>query len=325
MASRPPSRPTRRPSSSQPKTSISACPSCRICRSAPSTPGSKTTWRSVPPARCSTRTTRIRSIPPPSSRTPSPRPVTSASRSSMCWAGAWPLWWMACNPPAATRQPSVQTDFPAARIFIGWMSMAASSPRRCCSRNEHRAGPREMILLLRPREMRLYPLLAFLLLLAARDSPDGGAPDAASPSTAVAPSHDPLPDDSLASEAVPTWAADAVWYQIFPERFRNGDPSNDPTRESLEHPNETVPETWAVREWGSDWYARSDWEEEIGGTFYDTGEGFEHPRGAVFDRRYGGDLQGVIDRLDYLDDLGINAIYFNPVFYARSLHKYDGN
>ncbi len=173
--------------------------------------------------------------------------------------------------------------------------------------------------------MRLYPLLAFLLLLAACDSPDGGAPDAASPSTAVAPSHDPLPDDSLASEAVPTWAADAVWYQIFPERFRNGDPSNDPTRESLEHPNETVPETWAVREWGSDWYARSDWEEEIGGTFYDTGEGFEHPRGAVFDRRYGGDLQGVIDRLDYLDDLGINAIYFNPVFYARSLHKYDGN
>ena len=45
----------------------------------------------------------------------------------------------------------------------------------------------------------------------------------------------------------------------------------------------------------------------------------------MFHRRYGGDLQGVIDKLDYLAELGINTIYFNPVFYARSLHKYDGN
>lgn len=123
---------------------------------------------------------------------------------------------------------------------------------------------------------------------------------------------------------VPTWAADAVFYQIFPERFRNGDPSNDPTRESLEWPVETVPESWAVREWTSDWYEQADWEKEIGG-FYDTPDGAAHPRGPVFDRRYGGDLQGVIDKLDYLADLGINVIYFNPIFYARSLHKYDGN
>ena len=45
----------------------------------------------------------------------------------------------------------------------------------------------------------------------------------------------------------------------------------------------------------------------------------------MFDRRYGGDLQGVLDKLDYLSSLGINTIYFNPVFYARSLHKYDGS
>ena len=45
----------------------------------------------------------------------------------------------------------------------------------------------------------------------------------------------------------------------------------------------------------------------------------------MFERRYGGDLQGVLDKLDYLKDLGINAIYFNPLFYARSMHKYDGN
>jgi glycosidase len=132
------------------------------------------------------------------------------------------------------------------------------------------------------------------------------------------------PQDSLSSDSVPSWAADAVFYQIFPERFRNGDPSNDPTRESLEWPLETVPENWAVTEWTSDWYEQADWEREIGG-FYDTPEGAPHPRGAVFDRRYGGDLQGVIDKLDYLADLGINVIYFNPIFYARSLHKYDGN
>jgi glycosidase len=119
------------------------------------------------------------------------------------------------------------------------------------------------------------------------------------------------------TDPVPAWATDAVFYQIFPERFRNGDPSNDPTRESLEYPvDERVPGGWQVSPWTGDWYARPPWEAERGPSFYEHG---------VFDRRYGGDLQGVIDRLDYLRDLGVNALYFNPVFYARSLHKYDGN
>ncbi|RMH63552.1 MAG: DUF3459 domain-containing protein [Bacteroidetes bacterium] len=125
----------------------------------------------------------------------------------------------------------------------------------------------------------------------------------------------PAPQADLLAPNVPAWAADAVFYQIFPERFRNGDPSNDPTRASLETPVDgRVPETWAVSPWTHDWYAQAPWEREMGG-FYQS----------VFDRRYGGDLQGVIDRLDYLADLGVNALYFNPVFYARSLHKYDGN
>ncbi|MEP0547788.1 MAG: glycoside hydrolase family 13 protein [Rhodothermales bacterium] len=115
---------------------------------------------------------------------------------------------------------------------------------------------------------------------------------------------------------VPAWAADAVFYQLFPERFRNGDVTNDPTRASLETPLDRIPANWAVTPWTSDWYARADWETVRGDDFYEDG---------VFDRRYGGDLQGVIDKLDYLKDLGINTIYFNPVFYARSLHKYDGN
>lgn len=113
----------------------------------------------------------------------------------------------------------------------------------------------------------------------------------------------------------PDWARDAVWYQIFPERFRNGDPSNDPSRESLEWPIQPS-EKWRIADWTADWYARSDWEKEIGPNFYSDG---------VLDRRYGGDLQGVLERLDYLADLGITAIYFNPLFSSRSLHKYDGN
>ena len=55
------------------------------------------------------------------------------------------------------------------------------------------------------------------------------------------------------SSNVPSWAADAVWYQIFPERFRNGDPTNDPVRASL--PNaDRMPESWALTPWTADWY-----------------------------------------------------------------------
>jgi cyclomaltodextrinase / maltogenic alpha-amylase / neopullulanase len=121
--------------------------------------------------------------------------------------------------------------------------------------------------------------------------------------------------DALSSANVPAWAADAVFYQLFPERFANGDPSNDPTRESLESYDQ-VPESWQTSPWTGDWYARAEWEKQLGSNFFEHG---------VFHRRYGGDLQGVVDKLDYLENLGINTIYFNPVFFARSLHKYDGN
>lgn len=58
-----------------------------------------------------------------------------------------------------------------------------------------------------------------------------------------------------------------------------------------------------------------------------TSKRFSRYSGIVvsFDRRYGGDLQGVIDRLPYLDFLGVTALYFNPISWARSLHKYDGS
>ena len=109
-----------------------------------------------------------------------------------------------------------------------------------------------------------------------------------------------------------TWQTEAVWYQIFPERFRNGDPSNDPVRDSLGG-KERAPESWRVRAWTSDWYARDAWEQARGTDFY----------GTTGERRYGGDIQGIIDKLDYLRDLGVNAIYLNPVFWSGSHHKYD--
>jgi len=111
----------------------------------------------------------------------------------------------------------------------------------------------------------------------------------------------------------PGWAADAVWYQIFPERFRNGDPGNDPTT-PLDSP-EAIP-GWQVHPWGSNFYRRQPWEINVRpDDFY-----WMHMY-----RRYGGDLQGIIDKLDYLADLGVNALYINPVFDADSHHKYDGS
>jgi glycosidase len=113
----------------------------------------------------------------------------------------------------------------------------------------------------------------------------------------------------------PTWAADAIWYQIFPDRFRNGDPSNDPRLEDLQgaYPDD-MPGPWQVHPWHSDWYERQPWER--------TASGFWRH---VQRRRYGGDLQGVVDSLDHLQRLGINAIYLNPVFDAPSSHKYDAS
>jgi cyclomaltodextrinase / maltogenic alpha-amylase / neopullulanase len=112
---------------------------------------------------------------------------------------------------------------------------------------------------------------------------------------------------------VPDWAKDAVWYQIFPERFNNGDQSNDPTPQDIIEgwPHE-VPDGWQIHPWTSDWYKTQPWENNGHDFYWNAGL-----------RRYGGDLQGVIDKLDYLQDLGINAIYFNPVFESPSLHKYD--
>jgi cyclomaltodextrinase / maltogenic alpha-amylase / neopullulanase len=118
------------------------------------------------------------------------------------------------------------------------------------------------------------------------------------------------------SEFVPQWAKKVIWYQILPERFRNGDPTNDPTVNDIEgaDPPET-PVRWNIHPWGSDWYELQEYERQNGDP-----EIWNH----LLRRRYGGDLRGIMERLDYLQDLGITGLYLNPVFDSPSLHKYDG-
>lgn len=123
-------------------------------------------------------------------------------------------------------------------------------------------------------------------------------------------------DQRTVKETVPQWAKSAVWYQIFPERFRNGDPSNDPKLKDIigADPAE-MPKEWQIHPWGSDWHKLQPYEVKNG-----EPELWKH----ILRRRYGGDFQGIIDKLDYIKQLGFNAIYLNPVFDSPSLHKYDG-
>lgn len=112
------------------------------------------------------------------------------------------------------------------------------------------------------------------------------------------------------SPATPDWAKDAIWYQIFPERFRNGAPLSNPHPEDIGA--ERIP-GWRICPWGMEWYARDEWEKPQRDSFWST----------VFHRRFGGDLVGLRERLPTLQDLGVNALYLNPVFQSPSLHKYD--
>ncbi|MBP5295835.1 MAG: alpha-glucosidase C-terminal domain-containing protein [Bacteriovoracaceae bacterium] len=107
----------------------------------------------------------------------------------------------------------------------------------------------------------------------------------------------------------PSWAAEVIWYRILPERFRNGDFGNDPQAKDLGQ----VVAGWQKSRWGGDWYFRTEWEKNFSPNFYRS----------VYLRRYGGDLQGIIDKLDYLQDLGVNGIYLSSIFPAPSSHKFD--
>lgn len=112
----------------------------------------------------------------------------------------------------------------------------------------------------------------------------------------------------------PDWAKGAVWYQVFPERFRNANSANDPNGKDV------YPAGWQ-----SDWYTPGPGEVDA---WKKRNPGSRHEPDLyrmIYDRRYGGDLQGLVEKLPYLADLGVTAIYLNPIFQARSLHKYDAS
>jgi glycosidase len=112
----------------------------------------------------------------------------------------------------------------------------------------------------------------------------------------------------------PQWSKGVVWYQIFPERFSNGDPGNDPkvSDQRGAYPFDDR-SAFQIHPWTSDWYQLQPYEQENGKGIY-----FNLQR-----RRYGGDLQGILDKLDYIQSLGVDAIYLTPVFWSPSSHKYD--
>ncbi len=94
----------------------------------------------------------------------------------------------------------------------------------------------------------------------------------------------------------PDWAKGAVIYQIYVDRFYNGDPGNDVLTDEY-------------RYIGAGTVKVDDWN--------------KYPAEMGVREFYGGDLQGVLDKMDYLQDLGIDVIYFNPLFVSPSNHKYD--
>ncbi len=108
------------------------------------------------------------------------------------------------------------------------------------------------------------------------------------------------------------WLSDAVVYQILPDRFRNGDASNDPTGDEPRY------------DWPSDPMSRpvmKDWDELPEGHCRSYVEGCDEP---LRHRDYfGGDIAGITASLDHLADLGVTALYLNPIFAAASNHGYD--
>lgn len=94
----------------------------------------------------------------------------------------------------------------------------------------------------------------------------------------------------------PKWAKGAVMYQIYVDRFYNGDPTNDVLTNEYQYIGD---KSVRVEDWN------------------------KHPASMGVREFYGGDLQGVLDKMDYLQDLGIDVIYFNPLFVSPSNHKYD--
>ena len=108
---------------------------------------------------------------------------------------------------------------------------------------------------------------------------------------------------------VPDWARDAVYYYIFPERFRNGDKANDPQPGVARYHDKAV-------EAHKNWLDKPSKPGAIGNSSDASDDIFNNDF-------FGGDLAGIIEKLDYIKALGANTIYMTPIFKAASNHKYD--
>jgi glycosidase/fibronectin type 3 domain-containing protein len=121
----------------------------------------------------------------------------------------------------------------------------------------------------------------------------------------------------------PAWAQDAVIYQIFPDRFRDGRKDNNAKTGDIRYDDPVIKLDWGILPEGycrnyADGATNCPWRFDT--TPPDWSPTKEQPRGRDY---YGGDLKGVDQKLAYLQSLGINTIYFNPIFDAGSNHSYD--
>ncbi|MEP7136310.1 MAG: alpha-amylase family glycosyl hydrolase [Chloroflexota bacterium] len=123
--------------------------------------------------------------------------------------------------------------------------------------------------------------------------------------------------------SAPNWAKGASIYQIFPDRFRNGRSNNDPKTNDIRYDDPVLKLPWGILPEGfcrnySDAASNCPWRFDTTPPDYSPTK--EGPRGRDY---FGGDLKGVTQSLDYLQALGVNTLYFNPIFDAGSNHGYD--
>ncbi len=136
--------------------------------------------------------------------------------------------------------------------------------------------------------------------------------------------------------SIPDWSKEAIWYNIFPDRFYNGNPYSDPIfnefgpekfKKNKLHESKFIEDyKWARDEkllgefqrnkWTSDFGERTSWE-EIG----EAGISYS----LKYARMYGGDLRGIKEKIPYMKELGITAVWLNPVFFSYQNHKYGAN
>lgn len=135
---------------------------------------------------------------------------------------------------------------------------------------------------------------------------------------------------------IPAWTKEAIWYNIFPDRYYNADPYNDPIF------NELGPESFSINRlheykfinsykwklnniqlakfdrnrWTSDFSDKTNWEK-----IAEQDQAYEFK----YARMYGGDLLGIKEKIPYMKELGINAVWLNPVFFSYQNHKYGSN